>query len=258
MAAINPNDLSKFVGILEIADYGTTNWVRVASVRNLTHNFDNTAQSVDIKADDTGTVFKGFKPESRIEGSFLENADRDLMLKMLGGTDSDVAGSLVSGATQVVASGAWGYNDPIVVENQNGDGSLLTINSVTGGTDGLLVANTDYFVGQNAAGQTVITIIDSATVTTEAQTMTIDYDYTPNATEKLSFSIAFTESPRLAVRITATSGSNTRRWTIDDATFEGIYGHEFLDVVEAGDLTGTTFVFKASSGATALYENQIL
>ena len=97
------------------------------------------------------------------------------------------AGVLVSGASQVVASGAWGYDDPHLVENQNGDGSELTINSVTGGTDGALVEGTDFFVGRrNLTGDTVVTIVDSVTVTTEAQTMTINYDYTPNASRNLS------------------------------------------------------------------------
>jgi len=58
---------------------------------------------------------------------------------------------------------------------------------VTGGTDGLLVADTDYFVGQNADGDTIITIIDSTTVTTEAQTMTVVYGYTPSAGNILSY-----------------------------------------------------------------------
>jgi len=101
-------------------------------------------------------------------------------------TTGTTTGSLVPGATQVVASGAWGYNDPFEVENQNGDLTILTINSVTGGTDGLLVANTDYFIGQDEEGKTVITVIDSVTVTTESQTITVDYDYTPFATRTLS------------------------------------------------------------------------
>jgi hypothetical protein len=261
MAAVNPNALSKFVGILEVALQATPgSLTRVASVRGLVSNFDNTVNAVDIKADDTGTVFKGYIPEVRFEGSFLENADRDTIALILGGTPSDVSGVLVPGATQVVASGDWGYNDPVVVENQNGDGSPLTINSVTGGTDGLLVANTDYFVGQNAAGQTIVTIIDSTTVTTESQSMTIDYDYTPNSREDLTFPVVFTETPRLYVKITATDSAsgNTRIFIIDDAAFEGIYGLEALDVVEAGDLTGTTFVFKANKGSNFIYQNEII
>ena len=261
MAAINSNALSKFVGILEVAPQATPGVLtRVASVRGLVSNFDNTVNAVDIKADDTGTVFKGYIPEVRFEGSFLENADRDTIVLLLGGTPSDVAGVLVGGASQVLASGDWAYNGANIVENQNGDGSILTINSVTGGTDGLLVVGTDYFVGQDVNGKTIVTIIDSATVTTETQAMTIDYDYTPNTREDMTFPVVFTETPRLYVKITATdtATAKTRIFIIDDAAFEGIYGMETLDVVEAGDLTGTTFVFKANKGSNFIYRNEII
>ena len=75
-----------------------------------------------------------------------------------------VAGSLVEGATHVVASGAWGYNDPIVIEHQNYNLGAVTVNSLAGGTNATLVAGTDYFVGQDAIGRTVVTIIDSDTI----------------------------------------------------------------------------------------------
>ena len=97
----------------------------------------------------------------------------------------NIAGSLVSGASQAVTATNWTYNDPITVENQNGDLSALSITSITGSVDGLLVSGTDYFTGTAADGKTIITIIDSTTVTTETQTMTIIYDYTPNATVRL-------------------------------------------------------------------------
>ena len=99
---------------------------------------------------------------------------------------STVAGVEVAGATQVIASGDWNYNTFIQIENQMGDGTSPTVNSVTLGTDGALVEETDYFVSQNENGEWGVFIIDSATVTTLNQTVTIDYDYTPNASKKLT------------------------------------------------------------------------
>jgi len=260
MSAINPNSLSKFVGILEVAPAATpTSFVRVASVRGLIANFDVTANQVEVKADETGTVFKGYLPEARIEGSFLENVDRDLMNMFLGGTTSSVAGTLVSGADQVVASGAWSYNGFIKIANQNGNGSAITVNSVTGSVNGVLVAGTDYFVGKNEAGEYGITIIDSTTVTTLVQNMAIDYDYTPNASESISLPIIFSESPTLVARITATNtDGKIRRVTMTEATFEGVYGLDFLDVVENGDINGTTFTFKANKGSYFTLYNEII
>lgn len=111
-------------------------------------------------------------------------------LDMIRGTgidlDTSVAGAPVAGATQVVASGDWSYDVAIPIENQMGAKTEPTVNSVTGSTDGLLVDETDYTVLQMSDGRWAVVIWDSVTLTTEAQSMTIDYDYTPYATRKLS------------------------------------------------------------------------
>lgn len=258
MSAINANDLSKFVGILEVAPIATpTSFVRLASVRGLVSNFDNTVNAVDVKADDTGTVFKGFTPEARIEGSFLENADRDTMKLLLGGADSDVASAPVSVIGEALGTG-WTVGQPIKLANKNGDDTVVTSIVIDAG-GAPLVLNTDYnvYVGDGDNGDVGYTYITPITV--QAGVLDADYDYTPNASESLVLDIEFTESPRLVVRITATDDSgNDRTITLSDATFEGIYGMDFLDIVEAGDLNGTTFTFKASAGAELTYYNEIL
>ena len=105
-----------------------------------------------------------------------------------GGIDilSAVASSLVEGAEQTVASGDWAYNIPIELTGQNQSGLVPTINSVTGGTDGAIVLLTDYVVIQLPTGNWAISILDSVTVTTEAQAFVIDTDYTPPASATLT------------------------------------------------------------------------
>ena len=104
-----------------------------------------------------------------------------------GGIDlyTSTATGTVSGATQTIASGNWEYEGFIELEGQNADGTEPTINSVTLGTDGAIVEDTDYFTVK-VNGKWGIQIIDSATVTTEAQAVVVDYDYTPSTTEELS------------------------------------------------------------------------
>jgi hypothetical protein len=262
MPAINPADLSKFVGILEVAPVNDPlNWRRVASVRGLVANFDVTQNLVEVKADDTGTVFKGFIPEARIEGDFLENMNMDVMETILGGTRTNVAGTPVAGASQTLTSGAWDVNQHNAFENQNGDGSAVTVNSVTGGTDGLLTVNDDYDVVQLPSGAYGVVLQDLASatnLTTISQDIVINYDYTPNASEQIEFDVSFSESPNLLVRITVTEGGKTRRILMDSATFEGVYGLSFLDVVENGDIQGTSFVFKANKGSLFTIYDEIL
>lgn len=259
MPAINDNALSKYVGILEVAPQASPgSLVRIASVRGLTAKYDNTKNQVDIKADDTGTVFKGFLGEATIEGSFLENVDRDLIKLLVGGDDDDVAGSIVNNHVQTIAQPLV-YNLFYPLEFQNGNGTLPNIDSVVGSTDGALVLATDYAVTKDSDGKWGITLIAGGAITTLAQSVAVQFDYTPNASESLTIPLEFTEAPRLYVKITAENADGDQRTIIlDDCTFDGSYDLEFLDVVEAGDIKGTTFTFKGNKGSNMIINNEIL
>ena len=260
MPAIKEKELPKFVGILEVRTAGDTGpFTRLACVRGLVATVDTSANTVEVNADDCGTVFSGNRPWITIEAELLEDMGVDTVELLLGGLNrTDVAGTIVAGASQVVTSGSWGYNDPFVIENQNGDGTQLTINSVTGGTDGALVANTDYFVWKNSNWDTIITVIDSTTVTTESQTITVNYDYTPNASEQIEVNSSFTENALFEVKITATDNGKNRTINLTPARFEAPYNMNFLDVVEAGDITGATLTFIWEKDSKLTYKNEIL
>lgn len=128
-----------------------------------------------------------------------------------------VAGTIVNNYSQVVASGAWAYNTFIPFDNQNGDGTAITPDSVTAGTNGLLVSETDYFI-TSVNGIRGIIVKDSATVTTLAQTITIVYDYTPSASKKITFNKIGTKQ-LVVCRITNTdSDGNEFKIDIEDVT----------------------------------------
>lgn len=157
----------------------------LAGGSTLTHNFTketinggNKAKIIDRVKDQTVALAP----------SALWSQDLEVFQKLGGGlyTRTAVAGSIVNNATQAVASGAWAYNKFIKITNQNYNGGAITVDSVTGATDGLLVADTDYYVGQNDKGEYGVFIIDSATVTTLSQIMTIQYDYTPAASSYIT------------------------------------------------------------------------
>jgi hypothetical protein len=137
----------------------------------------------DLVSDNGGWIKTFLKEQTcEVEYTMLE-IDLNILQQARGGIDeySVVAGSLISGYSQAVTSGAWAYNKFIKFTNQNGSGAAITPTSVTASVDGLLVSGTDYYVGQNAAGEYGIFVVDSTTVTTAAQTLTIVYNYTPNA-----------------------------------------------------------------------------
>jgi len=105
-------------------------------------------------------------------------------------TVTTVDGSKVEDYDQTASSGDWAYNEFILCTYQNADGTVLQIDAqgypdVSGSVDGALAHDTDYFVVKDAEGRWGIIVIDSATVTTEAQDLTISYDYTPAESKTL-------------------------------------------------------------------------
>ena len=99
-------------------------------------------------------------------------------------TRTVVAGTLVSGEDQVVASGDWEFGKGILLTGQNATGTAPTINSVTGSVDGLAAAD-DYTLVKLPGGW-YLQPLDGTNFTTEAQSLTINTDYTPAAGYNLS------------------------------------------------------------------------
>lgn len=145
-------------------------------------------------------------------------------------TEETTAGTPVVGGTQTVASGAWAYSQFIELTGKESDGSQPTINSVTGSVDGALVLDTDYFVMKGVGGWGIY-IIDSATVTTEAQNIVIDSDYTPAAGSTLYSGTSSKQLSAVEVQI--------RHYTDDDLT---VYDYElvlFRSFLDAGSFVQT-------------------
>lgn len=113
---------------------------------------------------------------------------------------TQVAGTVQTDVQQTVTSGSWSFNVPILLDGQNSDGTQPTIDSVTAATDGALVLNTDYFVTE-IDGQYYITVLDSVTVTTTAQNLTIQTDYTPAARDRRTTGGLTNQTP-IEIRLT--------------------------------------------------------
>jgi hypothetical protein len=159
-----------------------------------------------VESGNAGVLLKKIKNQKlTISADYLE-PDMTALNIIRGGIDtySTVAGVLVNNAIQTVVSGDWEFNTFIPFIYANATGLSPNIDSVTGSTDGLLVAETDYFISQDAQGRWGIFIKDSVTVTTEAQNMVIQMDYTPAASKKLSSGGKFTIDSKV-IRLTNTN-----------------------------------------------------
>lgn len=113
---------------------------------------------------------------------------------------TQVAGTVQTDVQQTVTSGSWSFNVPILLDGQNSDGTQPTIDSVTAATDGALVLNMDYFVTE-IDRQFYITVRDSVTVTTTAQNLTIQTDYTPAARDRRTTGGLTNQTP-IEIRLT--------------------------------------------------------
>lgn len=128
-------------------------------------------------------------------------------------TVTETAGSLVSGATQVLVSGAWATNTFYPIEHQNGDGSAISITSVVGTVDSTLAANDDYdlVVVDGVYGIVLQDFSPATTLSTLSQNITITYSYTPNASWTAKGG-ANSTIPRVMCRITTENGGTTFYW----------------------------------------------
>jgi hypothetical protein len=163
-------------------------------------------QTTEEEVDDAQGTLTIFKDEwdisfNRVE--VLTKAINEILYSF--DTFTDVAGTPVAGATQDITSGNWAYNKFILIENQNGDGSVITVNSVTGSVDSTLTVDVDYYVGQNDAGEYGVFIIDSVNVTTLVQDIEIDYDYTPDSYYSQTNDTTAVDVPNIMIRAQATN-----------------------------------------------------
>jgi hypothetical protein len=194
----------------------------LGAVRNL--QFNSLKEDVEIPFDNTNPLKKFIKG---IDCSItVDIAEVDMTTFSL--TDAGwavvtaTAGAIVAGATDTLGVNPFVANYEYDVLNQNSDLSVLTINSVTGGTDGALTADDDYHLVKNANnGHWCIvmnTVAGGGTLSTLAQTITVDYDYTPAASKDVTFNDFGTKTLKVA-RITNTDSSgNTFVMDIENVT----------------------------------------
>jgi len=167
-------------------------WVDVGSIDGLV--FSEALTSTQLKGDNALEVKYVSEQTLALEFNQRE-AIREAVREVLRGafdvSGTPVAAGIVNNHSYVVSSGAWNYNKFIALDHQNGAGTIITPDSVTGGVNGALDVNVDYVITEQSPGSGIwgIVLTDSAAgkITTEAQTITIVYDYTPNASQTTYF-----------------------------------------------------------------------
>jgi len=250
------------VAVLVASTAGTdaVTWKSVGSIDGL--SAEETLEKNEVSGDNA--FEENFVSDQMVKLSFnqREAVEEDIRAILRGSFDvagTPVAGSLVSGYSQVIASGSWLYNKFIPFTYQNGSKAKITPTSVTGGTDGLLAVITDYAIVEQSPGSGIwgIVVEDSAKLTTEAQTITIVYDYTPYASQTI-FSGGKTTIPYFMARLTNTdeNGKLVRFWfwkcQIDSGYSLAFKDDKDTDPVVANAVSATAYLDE--SVATAGYQ----
>jgi len=251
MAALNEQALGKYKGNLYIREVWSSTWEDMGAVRALVASIDGT-NVTEINSDNRGTLIKFVDLQASVSVTALETFSRDKLNILFNTATSNVAGTAVPVTWEDLWTGlsAWTIS---VLENKNWAGTQVASISVedSGGT---LVLNTDYTVGVNTSGQTYLVFLQATTGTT-----TVDYTYTPNASETAVITVGTNELKNFEVKIEADIDNTTDRIiTLSSATINSTYSLWFTDVVENGDVVGADIVFDGNKGSTLTYYDEAL
>jgi hypothetical protein len=195
---------------VEVCTYGGSTWLDLGLGEGvaLTENI-KTSESIPDNGSSLGFVID--EQSCDVDFSVWE-PDLSTLQIARGGVDNIVttAGTLVSGHSQVISSGAWAYNGFIALDGQNSDGSKPTLDvthPVVGSVDSDLAEAVDFDLVKSGSIWGIL-IKDSTTVTTLTQTITVKYSFTPASS--LTLTTGGADVPGfLQLRLTNTTSGKT-------------------------------------------------
>lgn len=225
------------------------------------------------KADDQTTVFDDCDKSSLVSARFVPgfNFDLfgvnnfDLMQLILNTRLLNVAGTLVSGAIQTIVNPS-GYLNFYPIANQNFDGSAITVTSITGSVDGLLVVSTDYNVVTNGLGVYGVEFISGGAITTLTQTFTIVYNYTPAASENIGYRSQAISIPKVLFKFVSCEDSfddagveklKTNTVYITQAFLDSDYVENFTNLAQQ-ELQSSSLTFSVDKGGDYYHKKAIV
>lgn len=209
----NPKDFVMGSAKVELLDNGS--YMDLGLAREISFNIEGTPLDVQVDNGSKRKPLKGLASQTGNAAFTLMARNLEKLYKLRGGVDSysTTAASPIVGASQTADSGTWRYDTPIDVVFPSTVAPTITI---VAGTDGALVEGTDFFVYRKAGSdlEYTVTVIDSVTVTTEAQDIVMTINYTPVATETLSTGGIVTQDDQ-TIRLTNLTGCTADQADVD-------------------------------------------
>ena len=192
--------------------------VDIGALRNPV--FNSLAENQEIEFDNTDSL-KKFVKGTRVQVTFdLAEINLSNLAKLDAGLINltTVAGTIVNNATQLVVAGGWNFEQFIPIAHQNGDGSALNVDSVTGATSGALSADTDFHVIESNGVYGIVVHDSESPSIGEDQNLTIQYDYTPNEAKRVTFNDQGGKTLKAMRLVNTDENSKQFRIDIEDGT----------------------------------------
>lgn len=215
-----------------------------------------------IESDNRGTILNHARLNGEIEFDWLEPGSVSNLAVLFKGlvTATTTVGASTPVTGEVTASGSWAYLQPIWFAQQSATQVVPTSITVTGGTDGLLTANTNYFVMQDAATlRWGVYIKSGGAVTTLSQSLTFTYTVTIAANRILTGGTTLTQTARY-VKIVGpleTNSAVTRTIELSSATAASDMLIPFVDVENGNDVGVMPVKLENDKAATWTITDQV-
>lgn len=175
----NGKDISIGASAFHFSTNNGNSFINVGIANDITFSEDITKLDVAVNNGSKPKELKGIASQMyTVTGNFLENNLLNIDA-LRGGIDNTTTttDTPVVAAPQTVDSGDWEYTKAFnLAFKMSSAPSAVT---VTGGTDGALVENTDFFVVKVNAYTWGVYVITGGAVTTEAQDLVLAVSYTP-------------------------------------------------------------------------------
>ena len=190
----NSNSIRFGSGKVEVGD-DVDSLVNLGAMEGVT--FEEEWDEVEVESDNAGIIHAGIQNQTAAISGDLYEVDLSNLSEIRGGLDNfeEITENENVSGTQEVAAEDWDFNEFIKLEEQNN----VTVDTVEG-NDTTYTEDTDYYVGENAMGETGIFIVDTTDTDTNHD-LAISYTYDQVAAQVLKSGGRTTIEPKV-VRIT--------------------------------------------------------
>ena len=245
---LDPTAAGKYPADCFISIAGENNYQDLWAVRSTVGTIDPTEQ-VDILSSNRRTLESFANMKARVSFLALEEQKMKVLKKLFAFNETLVAGAPVTVTSETIwddlPSGAI-----YTFVNKNGDGTQVASISVSD-TGWALVLDTDYKVWVDSQGSTYVVFLTATTGAT-----TVDYTYTPNASENWELNLWNQSIRRFDVKFVAYEDTKNRIFEVKNAKLNSVFDTTFANVSQDWDLTGSSLEFE--SDEKVIFKDEIL